>query len=243
MYTGLWDSLVEALLTTSTRQSRGMSWAVVAKARTPGIERELQMHVTWLLGEDAGALEAPRESWAWHPPVCFWMLPREALKWVSNHFPSEEIIPLGGSSKTSSRKWASPTQSQGAVASSAGGFEARTLGRRWVRQSPVGFLSWVFQGIVPQVYELKVEGAPCGVKETPFLPQREAPVSGSLLTVGRCAAWVGFVARSALLLLQLWCEPSLAWWNNRSCLDRFLPSPPALHPPYSSTRRAWFFHL
>lgn len=50
MYTGLWDSLVEALLTTSIRQSRGMSWAVVAKARTPGIERELQMHVTSLLG-------------------------------------------------------------------------------------------------------------------------------------------------------------------------------------------------
>ena len=27
-------------------------------------------------------------------------------------------------------------------------------------RSPVGFLRWVFQGIVTQVYELKVEGAP-----------------------------------------------------------------------------------
>ena len=164
------------------------------------------------------------------PSSLFLDAPQEALKWESNHFPSEEIIPLGGSSKTS--KWADPTQSQGAAASSAGGFEARTHGYRWVRQESRGFSTLGVSGDCPSGVWTK--GWRCAMRgsKTPFPPQGEAPVSGSLLTVGHCAAWVGFVVRCVLLLLQLSCEPSLAWWNNRSCLDRFytLPSRHPRHP-------------
>ena len=79
MYTGLRDSLVEALLTTSTRQSRGMSWVVVAKARAPGIERELQMYMTWLLGF-AGARSAEGGELNMAPSSLFLDALPEALK-------------------------------------------------------------------------------------------------------------------------------------------------------------------
>lgn len=175
-----------------------MSRAVVAKARAPGIERELQMHVTWLLG---GARSAEGGELNMAPSSLFLDAPQEALKWESNHFPSEEIIPLGGSSKTS--KWADPTQSQGAAASSAGGFEARTHGYRWVWQESRGFSTLGVSGDCPSGVWTKGWRCPMRGSKTPFPPQGEAPVSGSLLTVGHCAAWVGFVVRCVLLLLQL----------------------------------------
>lgn len=153
------------------------------------------------------------------PSSLFLDAPQEALKWVKNHFPSEEIIPLGGRSKRS--KWTFPTQSPGAAAASAGGFEARTHGCRWVQQEFRGFSQLGVSGDCPSGVWTKGWRHPMWCSKTPFLPQGEAPGSGFLLTVGRCAAWVGFVVRR-VLLLQVWCEPSLASRNNRSCLDRFV---------------------
>lgn len=124
MYTGLWDSLVEALLTNSTRQSRGMSWAV-AKARTPGIERELQMHVTWLLEMRAGSAEGELSM---APSSLFRMPPRRPQMSVKSASPQRKSFPRRKLQAQASELL--PPKVREAVASSAGGFEARTLGRR-----------------------------------------------------------------------------------------------------------------
>lgn len=117
------------------------------------------------------APEAPRESWAWHPPVCFWTLPRRPSNECQIISPQRKSFPSEEAPRQASELLPPKVREQ--LLHQLAALKLEPLGAGESGRSPVGFLSWVFQGIVPQVYELKVEGAPCGVKKPPsFLREK-----------------------------------------------------------------------
>ena len=150
--------------------------------------------------EMRGLQARKEESRTWRPPVCFWMLPRRPSNEWKIISPQRKSFPSEEGPKEVSELFPPKVREQ--LLHQLAALKLEPMGAGESSRSSVGFLSWVFQGIVPQVYELRVEGAQCGVQRPPSFLREKLQV--------RVSSWPWGAA------LRGWGS----WWDV-SCFYRF----------------------